>query len=174
LITLHLTLKPLFELLRSPFLDFMPNMPPLDTSTLDTMPGEAVTEAIKPKSSTTSTGTNTQPPVDPALLSFGQSVAAEDGDLAIDPALFAIEQVVEDVRKGKVNLYNDEANGHGNGDHEAEEDGINAHASGSAGGQHDLEMLDEEFDPALREIVNSLTNAQQVRDDCITSPRRLS
>jgi hypothetical protein len=140
-------------------------MPPLDTSTMHQV---TTIEEIGPNPSTATATTQHEHPVDSALLSFGQSAGGggETEDPVIDPALFAYEQVVDDVRIGKVNLYN-EGEGEGEGEHGVEEGQTNAHASGSGsgGGQHDLEaeMMDEEFDPALREIVNSLTNAQQVR-----------
>jgi hypothetical protein len=120
------------------------------------MAEHTATIGSKSKSSTTA------PPVDPALLAFGQptpSASGAEADLAIDPALFAIEQVVEDVRRGKVKLYDEGSGGN--------EDQVQIDADlpgpGDASGHPDgLGMMDDEFDPALREIVNSLTNAQQV------------
>jgi hypothetical protein len=81
------------------------------------------------------------------------------GDLAIDPALFAIEQVVEDVRRGKVKLYDE---GSGGNEDQVQVDADMTGSGDASGHQDGLGMMDDEFDPALREIVNSLTNAQQV------------
>lgn len=97
--------------------------------------------------------------VDPSLLDYGGGRK----DVPIDPALFAMEQVVNDVRKGKIKLeerVDEEARRPGQG--QVDEPGPSAPqvTHGDAGGGMDL--MDEEFDPALREIVNSLTNAQQV------------
>ena len=71
--------------------------------------------------------------IDPALHQLGKS----NVDIPIDPALFELEGLVNDVRRGKVKL-----------DEEHELDGVG--------------LDDDDIDPALREIVNSLTNAQQV------------
>lgn len=112
--------------------------------------------------------------VDPSFLGYGGG----DQDLPIDPALFAIEQVVNDVRKGKIKPELQDATqqsrvtgqGHGHG-HEtiSPSTTLAAIAAATAPSHHlggtetgGIDMLDEEFDPALREIVNSLTNAQQV------------
>ena len=98
-----------------------------------------------------------------STLAQGQSADIDD-DLPIDPALFAIEQIVNDARKNNKDRLT--------GEEEArravasiptqlvdqEEEVIN-----DGGEDAGIGMLDEEFDPALREIVNSLTNAQQVR-----------
>lgn len=90
--------------------------------------------------------------VDPSLLGLVTGHALGKDELPLDPALFAIEQVVNDVRKGKIK--SEEQSGHGQLDNAPQQV-----ACGDAAG---TDMLDEEFDPALREIVNSLTNAQQV------------
>ena len=74
--------------------------------------------------------------IDPSLHRYGRI----DSTLPIDPALFELEGLVNDVRRGKVRL-----------DEPMEEE---------------QDVMDEhDIDPALREIVNSLTNAQQV---CLT------
>jgi len=72
--------------------------------------------------------------IDPALHQLGKG----NVDIPIDPALFELEGLVNDVRRGKVKLDGE--------DHEMDAVG----------------MEDDDIDPALREIVNSLTNAQQV------------
>lgn len=117
--------------------------------------------------------------VDPSLLVYGTG----GHDLPIDPALFAIERVVNDVRKGKIKPEIQDAReaqrspGLGQGGH----DGAGGTGSSSntamgtipehlASADTGLDMLDEEFDPALREIVNSLTNAQQVGHSRSLSP----
>ena len=74
--------------------------------------------------------------IDPAL----SRLVKPDPHMHIDPALFEIEGIVNDVRRGKVKLE----------DHEAEQQ------------EHHGHLEEDEIDPALREIVNSLTNAQQV------------
>jgi hypothetical protein len=120
----------------------------------------------KPSSGSIPTGQGFQVQVDPSLLVYG----AGGHDLPIDPALFAIEQVVNDVRKGKIKPDVQDAN-----QKEAATGAQHREASSSSMiGNSDpvpqhlgavdtgLDILDEEFDPALREIVNSLTNAQQV------------
>ncbi|WVW84022.1 hypothetical protein I302_106050 [Kwoniella bestiolae CBS 10118] len=74
----------------------------------------------------------------------------------IDPSLLEIAQVVEDVNKGKIRLdepINPVGDVGGNG--QAEQAGV---VNGGGGGDVGLDV---EIDPTLREIVNSLTNAQQ-------------
>jgi hypothetical protein len=96
---------------------------------------------------------------------LGQSQGL-DQDIPIDPALFDIEQIVYDARKNKERLMGEEETRRAV-DHlpvqmaEAEEEVMNDHGDDNGAGDG-LGLLDEEFDPALREIVNSLTNAQQV------------
>lgn len=84
-------------------------------------------------------------------------------DIPIDPALYAIEQIVNDARKNKERLLGEEEARRAVAHipipvaEEEEEEAMN-HGGEDTG----IGMLDDEFDPALREIVNSLTNAQQV------------
>jgi len=90
-------------------------------------------------------------------------------DIPIDPALYAIEQIVNDARKNKERLVREEETRRAVAHipipvaEEEEEHVMND-------GQEDtgMGMLDDEFDPALREIVNSLTNAQQVCHDIVS------
>jgi hypothetical protein len=117
------------------------------------------------KAPASSTLTNSK--VDPALVQLSggthsghldvqtdASRADTVHDLPLDPALFEIQNVIEDARKGKVSLT------------EADKREVDAvHPPASADDQHmDLggEEWNEDIDPALREIVNSLTNAQAV------------
>jgi hypothetical protein len=96
----------------------------------------------------------------PAIIQQ-QSIPTSNDDIPIDPALFAIEQIVNDARKGKVRMYADEDA------RPVEPASTLAETVGEdnegENGQHVIGLMDDEFDPALREIVNSLTNAQQVR-----------
>ena len=78
--------------------------------------------------------------IDPALHQLGKGNV--EIPIPIDPALFELEGLVNDVRRGKVKLDVD--------DHDMDGGG----------------MEDDDIDPALREIVNSLTNAQQVSVSC--------
>ena len=123
------------ELLFISFHDFVP-IPPLYTSTLAM--------------------SNTH--IDPSL---GQSGDIDD-EIPIDPALFAIEQIVNDARKNKDRLAGEDearrAAAHSPIQVTEQEEEVLNEGGEDAG----IGMLDEEFDPALREIVNSLTNAQQV------------
>jgi hypothetical protein len=89
-----------------------------------------------------------------------------DQDIPIDPALYAIEQIVNDARKHKARQDGEDETRRavaqvpdhdGHDDSRGGGDGQVGEGEGSGIG-----LLDEEFDPALREIVNSLTNAQQV------------
>lgn len=112
---------------------------------------------------------STRPPMLPTNTvvdhQLGQSQGL-DQDIPIDPALFDIEQIVYDARKNKERLMGEEETRRAV-DHlpvqmaEAEEEVMNDHGDDNGAGDG-LGLLDEEFDPALREIVNSLTNAQQV------------
>lgn len=92
----------------------------------------------------------------------GHSQSIEE-DIPIDPALYAIEQIVNDARKNKERLLGEEEARRAVAHipipvaEEEEEEAMN-HGGEDSG----IGMLDDEFDPALREIVNSLTNAQQV------------
>ena len=84
-------------------------------------------------------------------------------DIPIDPALYAIEQIVNDARKNKERLVREEETRRAVAHipipvAEDEEEHVMNHGGEDTG----MGMLDDEFDPALREIVNSLTNAQQV------------
>jgi hypothetical protein len=99
-------------------------------------------------------GTTTTIPVDTSL----QQATSSTEDIPIDPALFAIEQIVNDARKNKAREVGEDETRRA-----VEQISVNNEDNNEAGnGAHELGMLDDEFDPALREIVNSLTNAQQV------------
>jgi hypothetical protein len=92
----------------------------------------------------------------------GHSQSIEE-DIPIDPALYAIEQIVNDARKNKERLVREEETRRAVAHipipvAEEEEE----HVMNDGGEDAGMGMLDDEFDPALREIVNSLTNAQQV------------
>lgn len=104
---------------------------------------------------------DTKPLVDPALLAASNQSSTE---FPIDPALFAIEEVVEDVRRGKPRLSDEsrpETTVTSTCNHDLQQVATQLlEASSSAQVVH---IDDDGIDPALREIVNSLTNAQQVR-----------
>ncbi|ORY32788.1 hypothetical protein BCR39DRAFT_521571 [Naematelia encephala] len=120
-----------------------------------------------------------QPQYDPALLELSKSsinttsnpsahhdpigIGVGVGEyVAIDPALFEIEDVVNDVRRGKIRL--DEVQVQVDDEHPQEQGQGHGHGHGTGGGgggNEGMTLDDEEIDPALREIVNSLTNAQQ-------------
>ena len=91
-------------------------------------------------------------PVDTQL----QDTSASTGEIPIDPALFAIEQIVNDARKNKARQVGEDET------RRAVEQIPVSEENEAGNGSNELGMLDDEFDPALREIVNSLTNAQQV------------
>ena len=112
-------------------------------------------------------------------LGLGLPSEALGSALQIDPSLFEIEQVVNDVRRGKIRLGEDRRDEqepersvqHPNDtahhrqhqqqdDHPGEHGGMEGH--GGLGDASDGLQMDDEIDPTLREIVNSLTNAQQV------------
>lgn len=132
-------------------------------------------EAVSRKPSSSSTRNSYHAQVDPSLLAYGTG----GHDVPIDPALFALEQVVNDVRKGKIKPEVQDAHqrssGLGQGQGQGAHNGTGTASSSSMTGvmgsdpphlgaveTGGMDLLDEEFDPALREIVNSLTNAQQV------------
>ncbi|AFR92414.1 hypothetical protein C343_00283 [Cryptococcus neoformans C23] len=111
-------------------------------------------------------------------LGLGLPSEALGPALQIDPSLFEIEQVVNDVRRGKIRLGEDRRDEqelerpiqHPNdtahhsqhqqqADHPGEQGGLEGH--GGLGDTSDGLQMDDEIDPTLREIVNSLTNAQQ-------------
>jgi len=107
---------------------------------------------------------DTTPILDPSLL----STSGEDpSTFPIDPALYAIEEVVQDARRGKILLADERL-------HPVKRDaptpsfspGRRVEGHGAGAEAHTLargmQADDEGIDPALREIVNSLTNAQQV------------
>ncbi|WWC89232.1 uncharacterized protein L201_004150 [Kwoniella dendrophila CBS 6074] len=102
----------------------------------------------------------------------------------IDPSLFEIAQVVDDVNKGKIKLELDQPNSvpsalnipnnlhqqqqqHQQQIHPLVLDNSNNSNVNNGQSQYpqqsnvDVIQLDDEIDPTLREIVNSLTNAQQ-------------
>ncbi|KAK4686881.1 hypothetical protein P7C73_g3243, partial [Tremellales sp. Uapishka_1] len=92
--------------------------------------------------------------IDPALLQYETATT----DIPIDPALFAIEQVVNDVRQGRIRL-DEEAPSPGEAPDEPHHQQHHHH---DIAHEHEgIQLDDHEIDPALREIVNSLTNAQQ-------------
>ncbi|BEJ13050.1 hypothetical protein CspHIS471_0302240 [Cutaneotrichosporon sp. HIS471] len=95
--------------------------------------------------------------LDPSLLALSGASASTP----IDPQLFAIESVVHDVQRGRVeDLERDLA-----AEVEAHEAADEVHPDSLLGDDegHDdhIAIDDDGIDPALREIVNSLTNAQQ-------------
>jgi hypothetical protein len=92
----------------------------------------------------------------PVDTSLRQSQTSTE-DIPIDPALFAIEQIVNDARKNKAREVGEDETRRA-----VEQISVNNEETENGNGSHELGMLDDEFDPALREIVNSLTNAQQV------------
>lgn len=147
----------------------------MSTSRTSTVNKQRAPAPTKASSSTSGKAYKVQ--VDPSLLAYGTG----GHDVPIDPALFAIEQVVNDVRKGKIkpevqDTTTQRSSGQGQGQGgQGANDGGTTSSSNVAGvipadppqnlGAVDtggMDLLDEEFDPALREIVNSLTNAQQV------------
>lgn len=112
-------------------------------------------------------------------LGLGLPSEALGPALQIDPSLFEIEQVVNDVRRGKIRLGEDrrdeqelersvqqpndiahQSHHQRQDDHPGEHGGIEGH--GGLGDASEGLQMDDELDPTLREIVNSLTNAQQV------------
>jgi len=108
--------------------------------------------------------TESKSQVDPSLLAASGDAASE---FPIDPALYAIEEVVDDVRKGKIRLQ--EQSVQEEGGEPVKQDGVHgvpSLAMGASGDHHGtgqgMQIEDDGIDPALREIVNSLTNAQQV------------
>lgn len=120
--------------------------------------------------------------VDPALLQLVQP-SSTSIDLVIDPGLFDIEEVVNDVRSGKISLESPNDGGpgaaagtgngtgsgiglgvQGDGQEEGVDDSLGMAGMGLLGMNMGMGLGEDEIDPALREIVNSLTNAQsQVR-----------
>ncbi|CAK9782586.1 hypothetical protein CC85DRAFT_311419 [Cutaneotrichosporon oleaginosum] len=95
--------------------------------------------------------------LDPALL----ALSGASGSAQIDPQLFAIESVVQDVRRGRVeDLERDLAI-----DAASQDVADASHPDGLLGDDEapdeHIAIDDDGIDPALREIVNSLTNAQQ-------------
>jgi len=117
--------------------------------------------------------------LDPHLLALATGSAAP---APLDPALFAIEQVVNDVNRGRI-AAGDLAMGIGMvreeerqpepepepepvpvpvtlPPHPQESEQVAVHVELPVDADAGLE--DDGIDPALREIVNSLTNAQQV------------
>lgn len=100
--------------------------------------------------------------LDPSLLELVTSAAGSHSasDVVIDPALFGLEAVVNDVRSGKVRVDGQP----GDARPVTQADGDAAVPAPEEGGHesHEIHLDDDGIDPALREIVNSLTNAQQV------------
>jgi hypothetical protein len=96
--------------------------------------------------------------LDPSLLALSGASASAP----IDPQLFAIESVVHDVQRGRVeDLERDLAMEAAS--QEVADAGHPDGLLGDDGGQDEHIAIDDDgIDPALREIVNSLTNAQQV------------
>lgn len=111
--------------------------------------------------------------LDPALLALASD---NTSSTPLDPALFTIEQVVNDVREGRLGPDDlrdepkpaDQTDESATGPAAEEDNHAHAHASAHTQQEpepdHEAELqLDADgIDPALREIVNSLTNAQQV------------
>ncbi|KAL1411543.1 hypothetical protein Q8F55_002505 [Vanrija albida] len=116
-----------------------------------------------------------QPDLDPALFALATSSSANTA-APIDPALFAIEQVVHNVQRGRIGQDDIDlgTNLHDAGlpDAEAEaqepvaesfdpEVEVDVHDVQQEADPNHIPLDDDGIDPALREIVNSLTNAQQ-------------
>lgn len=121
--------------------------------------------------------------VDPQLLALAAAASGHSSASQIDPALFAIEQVVNDVNRGRIGITDlglsigapstrEERNDEPEAVHgipappalEISDDASHGHVDmpPEADSIH-IQLDDDGIDPALREIVNSLTNAQQVR-----------
>ncbi|TXT08921.1 hypothetical protein VHUM_02395 [Vanrija humicola] len=102
-----------------------------------------------------------QPDLDPALFALATS-SSTSAPAPIDPALFAIEQVVQNVQRGRIGPEDMDLGssihsaGLPDADPEPEEPEPEAETFDPG-----VEVDDDGIDPALREIVNSLTNAQQ-------------
>lgn len=106
--------------------------------------------------------------LDPSLL----AVASGTSSTPLDPALFTIEQVVNDVREGRIGPddLRDEPKPADHSEEGVSEPVIEEESHPHAHAQQEpepepeteLQLDDDGIDPALREIVNSLTNAQQV------------
>nr|ODN88243.1 hypothetical protein L203_02851 [Cryptococcus depauperatus CBS 7841] len=105
---------------------------------------------------------------------LGSEVEHQTVEAGPAPSLLDIERVVNGVGRGKRNL--DQGNGHSQSEQaQSNQNRNNPHATGELpqrereqANPHECEMeeshdvqLDDEIDPTLREIVNSLTNAQQ-------------
>lgn len=98
--------------------------------------------------------------LDPSLLALsGASTSAP-----IDPQLFTIEQVVHDVQRGRVDDLERDLTVEAVAQEvvEAEHPEHVLDPNDQAGDDQHIQLDDDGIDPALREIVNSLTNAQQV------------
>ncbi|WVO16182.1 hypothetical protein L204_103852 [Cryptococcus depauperatus] len=114
---------------------------------------------------------------------LGSEVEHQTVEAGPAPSLLDIERVVNGVGRGKRNL--DQGNGHSQSEQaQSNQDRNNPHATGELpqrereqANPHECEMeeshdvqLDDEIDPTLREIVNSLTNAQQSNLNGIAVP----
>lgn len=107
--------------------------------------------------------------LDPSLLALASNSTTTT---PLDPALFTIEQVVNDVREGRIgpdDLRDEpkpEANAEESGTDPVSQEDPHAQAHAppepEPEPETELQLDDDGIDPALREIVNSLTNAQQV------------
>ncbi|WRT66469.1 uncharacterized protein IL334_003428 [Kwoniella shivajii] len=102
------------------------------------------------------------------LNGIGLGSASELGNQVIDPSLFEIAQVVQDVNNGKIKLddpsllpVQSHTQNQNQNQNQAHVDHIQNHDGLTENQQGDGLHLDVEIDPTLREIVNSLTNAQQ-------------
>lgn len=97
--------------------------------------------------------------LDPSLL----ALSGASSSTPIDPQLFTIEQVVHDVQRGRVDDLERDLTVDGVGQEVVEEHPHHM-LDGDEHQQDDqhIPLDDDGIDPALREIVNSLTNAQQV------------
>lgn len=125
------------------------------------------------------------PDLDPSLLALtataSSTAPAPASDTPIDPTLFTIQQVVNDVRRGHVDPdeldeqdreqlsalpvqehddHQEQLHGHVEPIHDHSQD-VQVQVPVDAEHSH-IQLDDDGIDPALREIVNSLTNAQQV------------
>ncbi|WVQ72453.1 hypothetical protein IAR50_002005 [Cryptococcus sp. DSM 104548] len=103
----------------------------------------------------------------------GMEGSATQDDVQIDPSLFELEKVVNDFRKGRIRLDEEDdveqreeellphEEDHASHHHERPDDMDHEDVVGHSMDESDGLQGDVEIDPTLREIVNSLTYAQQ-------------
>ncbi|EKD00595.1 hypothetical protein A1Q2_05083 [Trichosporon asahii var. asahii CBS 8904] len=133
-----------------------------------TSQGESTTMGAVMPSTVGSSGLNLAAiNLDPSLL----ALASGTSSTPLDPALFTIEQVVNDVREGRIGPddLRDEPKPPDHTEEGVSEPVIeeephphtHAQPEPEPEPETELQLDDDGIDPALREIVNSLTNAQQ-------------